>query len=148
VLGVVLFELFEVLIADRHARQTLAGLLAAFGVARVPGYRWPRWLGTATLACVALVPAARAYHRSLLPTHEELEAEGEELYRCLEAFRERTGRWPGTFEEAGCSPRPNPFGGWRMEEAHGDACWLSVGEYRRDGLTLHRSPAHGWWVDS
>jgi hypothetical protein len=150
VLGFVLHEGLAMFVRSRHAPETAAWLLAAFGVAGVLCHRRPRWLGTATLAFMVLVPTPRQYfdHELSAQLFEELEAEGKVLYRCLEAFRDRTGRWPETFDEAGCTPEPNPFGGWRIEPTVDDGCCVRVGEYRKDGFTLYRDPVYGWYLDA
>jgi hypothetical protein len=74
------------------------------------------------------------------------EEEGDALLACIEDFRVRSGRYPATFLEAGCTPLWNRFGGWNYESrAEGNGFALRVGDYSKDGFVLSRDEDDGAW---
>ncbi|MEM7308720.1 MAG: hypothetical protein AAF682_18705 [Planctomycetota bacterium] len=78
---------------------------------------------------------------------EVLQAEGEDLRRRIEAFREQHGRLPESLGEAGPVPGPTRYGEWRYYPRNRGRYMLMLGEQLRpSGWELIWSDETGWSV--
>jgi hypothetical protein len=105
---------------------------------------WKRLLVLALLCAAFTAAWATLFH--LGPERDELEQEGDALLVSVEDFHARSGRYPASLAEAGCTPRWNRFGGWQYEVIEqGNRYRLRVGQYGLDGFVLYRYSEQGDW---
>ena len=81
------------------------------------------------------------------PDWNDLETQGNEILRVIDAYHSAHGEYPPALEAAGAHPSKTRWGEWRYTRSD-KVFYLSIGDYGRDGFELYYSPDVGWTLRS